>query len=396
MQRLTILMIFCTFLSSCAPYLQQARPALDAYYRGDFERAAELADEIHPRKADKLLALMDKATIYHAASKYKKSIKFFTKAKRLAEKNQRVAILQEVGAVLTNDNLKRYVADPYERLLIHTYQIMNYAALGDLEGALVEVRQINTLYPDIFAEENKDSFMKSAFMAYLSGLIWEMNDLSNDAYIDYKRVDRLHLKPIGLADDIKRSAIEANLDKENQNNKKSPNLIVVIETGRAPEKVSSEYKNGLQIIPVPLYESYQESFRGANVKVDFKNRGEVSLLENIDGSLKAALEKKMPAIVARAIARLAAKEGAAVAVGETVNKDLGIFLGVLFLATNRADLRSWTTLPRSFYIWRGYITPGSHTISLDISPGSGKKLILAPQNLNMVHNGKRLVVFRIF
>ena len=77
MQRLTILMIFCTFLSSCAPYLQQARPALDAYYRGDFERAAELADEIHPRKADKLLALMDKATIYHAASKYKKSIKFF-------------------------------------------------------------------------------------------------------------------------------------------------------------------------------------------------------------------------------------------------------------------------------------------------------------------------------
>lgn len=361
-------------LSGCAPYLEQSRRMLDSYYRGDFQEAADFADKVHPRKADKLLAYLDKGAVYHAAKRYDKSNKFFTKAERIAEENEKLLALPQIGAVFANDNVMPFIASPYERLLIHLFKIMNYAETEEMEEALVEVRRINTVFPDIYSESERRTQMRSPFNAYLSGLIWEANGLCNDAYIDYKRLQKLGQKaPKGFSVDLKRTARCAGLSGEVEEAGKRPNLVVILESGRSPVKVSTEYDHPIQVFPVPLYRSRPSSISGAIIKIDGKKIGKTEILEDVDSALKSVLEEQMPGIIARAAARLAVKTAAAVAVGEKVDKGLGIMVGTLAYATNRADLRSWKTLPEYFQIWRGFVPSGRHTILLEFLNKNGKK-----------------------
>ncbi len=351
---------------------------------------------VSPRKADRLVAYLDKGTIFQAAGRYKKSIKFFTKAADLSEKYYKQAALSHVGAVLTNDNVLPYIVDPYERLLIHTYLAMNYATMGNMEDALVEVRRIDTLFPKIYTDQEKRNYLKSAFVAYLMGWIWEGNQLCNDAYIDYKRVEKLKRGPKNLSEDLERTRRCAGLSSDNvpRSAKKPPNLMIVLESGRSPTKESSEYEHELQIIPVPVYKSRSRSGHRASILIDGRSVGQTSPLDNIDRALRSALDDQMPAIISRALARLAVKTGAAVAVGKEVDEDLGIFVGALLLATNRADLRSWRTLPHTMSLWRGWVTPGKHTISLDFLDKGGKKIGSVSESIEIDDDKPKLMIIR--
>jgi len=380
----------------CAPYIDQSRPALRAYYQGHFDEAADLIKGVSPRKADRLVAYLDKGTIFQAAGRYKKSIKFFTKAADLAETYYKQAALSHVGAVLTNDNVLPYIVDPYERLMIHAFLAMNYATIGNMEDALVEVRRIDTLFPKIYTDQEKRAHLKSAFVAYLMGWIWEGRQLCNDAYIDYKRVQKLKRGPKGLSNDLERTKRCAGLSSDNlpRSSKRPPNLMIVLESGRSPTKESSEYEHELQIIPVPVYKSRSHSGHRASILIDGRNVGATSPLDNVDRALRSALDDQMPAIIARALARLAVKTGAAVAVGKEVDENLGIFVGALLLATNRADLRSWRTLPHTMSVWRGWVTPGKHTISLDFLDKGGKKIGSVTEQVEVLNDQPELLIIR--
>jgi len=383
--KLAIFFLIFFLLSSCAPYLEQSRPALRAYYRGDFEEAANLADSIHPRKSDRMVAYLDKGTIFHVAKEYKKSIKYFSKAADLADKKQNQAFIAETGAVFTNDNILPYIASPYERLLIHIYLMLNYAAMDQFDEALVEVRRINTIF---------EPYIKDPLSLYLSGLVWEANSLCNDAYIDYTRLNKLRTKPKGLKQDIERTGICSGLIESKKNEMTAPNLILVYEQGKAPKKVSTEHKLPLQIIPVPRYTNLDSTIERARVKIDGRNRGYLNRLEDLNITLREALEDQMAGIVARAMARLAVKEGAAAVIREKVDEDLGDFLAIAVLLTNRADLRSWRTLPQTFQIWRGYIPPGKHTISIDFLDINGKKIYSKSEDIELEQADTKLMVFR--
>jgi hypothetical protein len=78
----------------------------------------------------------------------------------------------------------------------------------------------------------------------------------------------------------------------------------------------------------------------------------------------AVLSDELPAITARAVARMVAKEGAAIAVGKEIDEDLGYLLGVLLLGTNNPDLRHWRTLPDTLQIARVSLPPGEYLLSL--------------------------------
>jgi hypothetical protein len=392
--RISLVFLILIFASGCAPYLAQSRAMLQAYYSGDFKEAADLAESVRPRKADRLLAYLDKGTVYHSDKQYKKSIRFFSKATKLAEDHQKLAALPQIGAVFANDNIMPFIASPYERLLIHAYQIMNYAQMGNFEDALVEVRRLNTVFPDIYSEGSTKGLMKSPFVAYLSGLIWEANRLCNDAYIDYKRVEKLPRRPKSLSKDLERSAICAGLKPLPLDKIVLPNLIIVLESGRSPVKISTEHEMPLQVIPVPYYEDQSTSIRKSLIKVDGKRAGYTESLEDVESSLKEVLEDEMPGIIARAVARLAVKEAAAIVIGEKVDKGLGVAIGMMALTTNRADLRSWETLPEKFQIWRGHISPGRHTILLELLDRSGRKVGSRRALVNLKEGTSALLTFR--
>ena len=92
-----------------------------------------------------------------------------------------------MAALLTNDAIRAYSGEEFERVLIHYYRALNYHYLGDHQGALVECRKANLRLSD-FAEaaEYELSYANDAFMQYLTGLLYEAGGEVNDAYISYR------------------------------------------------------------------------------------------------------------------------------------------------------------------------------------------------------------------
>lgn len=387
-------------LSACADYQLHAKTAMWYHDKGDFKRALKEHESISPKKKDRILFLLDRATIEHDLGDHKASIRSFAKAEELIERYGRQPISKEVGATLTNDNLLTYTSSDFERLLLRAYQILNYAAIGNIEDALVEVRRINTYWSNLYTPAEKRGYLGGPFVKYLSGLVWEAAGKVNDALIDYQVVIKLRSPPRWIKEDILRTSKGSGLaqrymeysDKWKQQAAKASSgdgmLIVVVEAGRSPEKVSSEHQSALQVVPVPVYRDRSGNSQRMRVLVDGAPGGETAILQDVGEMARGSLDHDMPAIIARAVARLVAKEGAAVAVGETVDRDLGIFLGVALLATNQADTRSWLTLPENFQVWRGFVPAGRHEISLDFGPRPAKYA-------DVLKGRTTLIIFRI-
>jgi hypothetical protein len=127
-------------------------------------------------------------------------------------------------ATAVNDNMLPYRGAGFERVMAHHYQAMNYLMLGDVEGAAVELRNANAAQDaELKRHENEvlearseasaknvggvtesgeaakvfaamdeaagkvaNSF-QNAYSFVLSGVVYELQDMENDAYIDYKK-----------------------------------------------------------------------------------------------------------------------------------------------------------------------------------------------------------------
>jgi len=125
----------------------------------------------------------------------------------------------------------------------------------------------------------------------------------------------------------------------------------------------SELKNPtfpiLVSIALPYYESRPNQISGARISVADR-QSDTQLMEDIDAIARASLDARMPAITARAIARAIAKgviQESVDTAGKQRNDDAVQFFGsmlirILSVATERADTRSWLTLPPTSS-WRG-------------------------------------------
>jgi len=78
------------------------------------------------------------------------------------------------------------------------------------------------------------------------------------------------------------------------------------------------------------------------------------------------LKSQLPSLITRQVIRLIAKEK----IRKKMSKeggDVGNILANLYnLSSERADTRSWLTLPQSSKILRSDLTPGNHSLSLKI------------------------------
>ena len=145
-------------------------------------------------------------------------------------------------------------------------------------------------------------------------------------------------------------------------------------------------------IALPYYESRPNNVRRAHVSVANANVASVDettpsvhtqLMEDIDAIAKASLDARMAAITARSIARAVSK----VAIQNSVDRagqhsDIdpaaeligSLFVRVAAIATERADTRSWLTLPANVQLARMALKPGSYDIRVDML-GSNDRIV---------------------
>jgi len=152
----------------------------------------------------------------------------------------------------------------------------------------------------------------------------------------------------------------------------APPPSVVMDTSK-PSELKNPTFPILVSIALPYYESRPNQISGARISVADR-QSDTQLMEDIDAIARASLDARMPAITARAIARAIAKgviQESVDTAGKQRNDDAVQFFGsmlirILSVATERADTRSWLTLPANVQLARLALPPGSYTVKVDL------------------------------
>ncbi|HQH80056.1 MAG TPA: hypothetical protein PK599_01535 [bacterium] len=394
LRALSILLAIATIpLASCSStYMKSADGAHRAMYRGDYKRAINLINAVKPAQKDALLHLMDKGMILHAAGHYEESNKVLFEAEDLAKGIRSKSLSREVGATLGSEEATEYSGDNHEVVMIAVTRMLNFLMLDDWNSALVEVRRVGNIAADYYGSSKN---FDNAFAIYLSAVIWETLGHLNDAYIDYKRLASLNKNIPYYSSDLKSSAkrlgLSANLPQklstpletpENYRSHGAGELIVILQSGRSPKFVSEYVSDGLITMAVPIAFVWPDSPAMADVIVDGKSIGGTYPFYNVSDDVMRAMKSRQKRTLVRKIIKSSVQTGLYGASYNLMKSDdsaeqgLGLALGIaglLMSASEKADERSWRTLPAHYEIGRFYLKPGKSEVS--VVSRSGAKIV---------------------
>ena len=250
-----------------------------------------------------------------------------------------------------------------------------------------------TLYNDKY--EKKNVYKEDAFGRYLSGLIYEAGGQMEDAYIDYYKAYQTfqdYEKKYGtitpsfvVTDLIKASKAtgrqdevasllttglkleEISLDKT----KGKARVVLIHLNGKSPlkkeNKVLIPTPNGPLAIAFPRYEVTEPNCSKSRLIVkndSYSNTSSSELVEDINKIAVKGLSDRKARIIAKTLARATAKQLAMSQLTKDDNvKKLMNLLNTLVL--ERADTRSWRTLPGEIYMSTQFVPEGRYSISVD-------------------------------
>ncbi|WP_220465295.1 MULTISPECIES: COG3014 family protein [unclassified Colwellia] len=392
-------------------YSQQMQESRSAQLRGDFVVATTSVISVNRQHNNYALSQLEKARLQFLSHDWLASQKSFelayqqVQAEEQAAKIQISSGLKKVSAVVTNDNAIGYEIPSYEQGMLHSYQALNYLYQGSLEGALVEVRRANLvqeralktnqaelykaeeemaekginsnkLYENFPSMDNligdlKNSF-QNAYTFYLSGLLYETAKKFDDAYIDYKRALEIYPNNTFVQQDVLRLANKLNMNEElarfeqrfgryqGQNKINTGQIVVIFEQGivSAKEEASlnlpifntrSDFK--FFTFALPVYRGRLPALIPLSISIDEKSylSQEIVRLQSLASK---DLKEKLPGLVTRQAIRLVAKEQ----IRQNLSKsggDVGNILASLYnIASEKADTRSWSSLPDNVQIMR--------------------------------------------
>lgn len=396
----------CATTSLFTPYPQQAQAWKQAARQGTLD-AAVASLEGKSGSLDQLLYLQEMGRLAQLDGDYKESTGYFERVFSLYEEKDAEAKLRlsEMGSgtasLMVNDNAIPYSGYAYERIFAHGFQALNFLSRGDMEGGAVELRRAAleqrvalqrhereiaraeqeaeeqgidlSRYEGHFeglntAASEVKSAIQNAWTFYISAAFWEGRGEYNDALVDYKKALEIHPQSTLLKEDIQR--VSRKLDGHRP---KEGLVVISHEQGFVPPRreisIPIPTIHGYFAVAFPTYQPQDfEPPRPLTVSTDSGVNASTEPLANVGGMAAKALKERIPAMLVRQTLRAAAKYSAQ----KKANKDFGVFgalaTQVYNLVSERADLRSWLTLPAHAQATRLELPAGRHRLRLS---GSG-------------------------
>ncbi|MDH5711218.1 MAG: hypothetical protein OEZ15_06090, partial [Gammaproteobacteria bacterium] len=352
--------------------------------------ALVIAEEQDRQQKD-VLASLNKGMLRRIKGNYQASNQIFEVAKKQIEELYGISVSEQAGALVVNDAMRSYSGDRYEQVLLHAYMAMNYIEMDDLDAARVEMLQADVKMQEWGEQPEEDPFVR-----YLSGMIYEALGEKDEALIAYRQAKKVYQStkdkqsldiPLVLKTDLLRMLAEQGLDNElrllkkelgikqykpAKSSKDYGELIVVLSSGLASirNEKSIIANTGDEIvdtvrISLPAYEKARPRNLSRLVSGD-KVSVDLELVEDVDALARNALSSDMPLITARAIARAVVKHKMQDKVKEKRGELMGLLATVTNVVTERADTRSWTTLPQTIQMARVRLPKGTNKINIEI------------------------------
>ena len=392
-------------LGGCATYSSSFGVIEHDLAARQYDAALQGIEKQAGSKTDRALYLLNKGMVLRMKGNFADSNRALEMAKAEMARLYAVSVRENTLSFIVNDATVSYVGDDYEQVLVHLYMALNYLELGQPNEARVEALQVDIKLRELGEHISDSKFTEDAFSRYLTGMIYEERGEWSDALIAYRKAYQAYKKyqsnyglamPAMLKHDLLRLAKRQGLSDELAQYKKEFGIEPPREDSRAPEQEGElvfVLNNGLAPIkrekaaalidPVsgvlvrialPYYESRGNNVVAARISVSGK-QVTTELMENIDAIARQSLDTRMAAITARSIARAAVK----VTTQKTLSRGSGnnendamvgllgsLAMQVAAVATERADTRSWLTLPANIHLTRLPLPPGSYTIKVEL------------------------------
>jgi len=390
----TIAFLLAPFGFGCASYPDRTEEALEAFERGDFQRAGALYEDSDTTRSD-FLSGAEAGTTALAAGDWETSLEQLGRASRVSEEIEESALLapdkltEALVSIAISERFSEYVGEGYERVLLHAQMGMAYLAQGDFEAARVEVRLSNQLLESEEALYEKE-YEAGGLGHFLSAIVYELQGSPDDAYIDYKRMEAKGVGGNLVGRSLVRLATRLNREDELpawqerfgedlERPEGAAEIVILAGIGLGPykEEITIPIPTGDGVFQwsVPKFRSRESSVSELELVVEGSGQAvSTVVIEDVTTVAKENLEDRIAWLAVRSAVRGLAKQQLTKQLEERQG-GLGLLVGNLFaIATERADLRAWQTLPGTFQAARVFLAPGQHTLTLRAVGGESQTL----------------------
>lgn len=381
-------------LIACASYPERTAAALHDFQGGRFTKAsAAYAEDLVT--GSKFLSAAEAGTVALTAGDWDLALARFQEAAAAVEELEERALIgpKELGERLAawalNDTQVAYQGEGFERVYVHSALAMAYLAKGELDSVHVEVRRANQL---LEAEETlyEKSYAAGGLGHFLSALAYELRAELDQAYIDYERMME---KGVGtslasqalvrIANSLRR---EEELDMlvqrygpDEVRPMDAASIVLIAGLGLAPFKVEASLvvptPDGVVPFAVPRFVDRGQTVSALRlVLADTGESVQTDLIEDVGEVAQANLSDRLAWMAAKSVARGILKRELTKSL-EKKHGWGGRLAGDLFaLFSERADLRSWQTLPDRWHAARFFVPPGEHALRLEALGGDAVSL----------------------
>ena len=432
MKRLILLLATTLFFMACANKSITRYEALaPVFEHNGFEAAInevkKQQEDLYGEKTE-FLYYFDLGVLYHYNGNYKESAQNFDKAEKIYDDLYTHSVTNEAAAIVTNDNIRPYRARPFEVLVLHEMQIMNYLAQRDIDGAMVEVSRAQKAMTELYQKDN-DKTNDNGFLRYLTAIVYEMAGEPDEAAIAYYKTVRAYDENIlNLPKEAREFVIENLIRSDREDDLKKLKLDNSIETTKAKAaydlgqeiiivgyaghgpiltelKMSGTYVNGGMLnltykdsktgkitssnigappvagasngetfhisFALPEAHSFKSLVQRFNVTVDNKSGLRTEKVMALDKELEMNLKDEFANTMTRTAIRVVLRTIAAQAAKKAMKSDNAILNLFTSISTDiaqdqmeKADLRIALFLPNSIQMTRIPVEPGSHEVSV--------------------------------
>ncbi|MAO65012.1 MAG: hypothetical protein CL666_08420 [Balneola sp.] len=420
-------------LGGCAAYqLDNAQNELrSSFASGDYQSTVQLVENLDQQNVykskDQVLLYLEHGLVNHFAGNYENSSQYFTRAEDEIDALFTKSVSRAIQSFVVNDNTLAYDGEDYEDIYLNVFKGLNYIHMNELESALVEVRRVtyklerlDEKYHGLVEALSKadttstgedkwktgeTNVQNSALGRYLSTILYAKTNKPDDARIELSNLMRAYQEQPSVYDFDKPSREEL----ERLTRPESYNVLIKAFAGRAPIKEQNDIRfydsdsDTYIKFSMPTLKTYNSRVRRITVEVDDQSPVELHLIEEMGQVAKEVYKVKEPIIYARALVRAVLKAGVAEGIKNRAKKE-SEFLGaaanimgkIAQEASEKADLRSWQTMPGKSYSTVLNLAPGTHQVKVKFYDASGNMLNNYAQEVTIAENTSLELVESIY
>lgn len=404
--------------AGCSTYTARMSRTGVHYYDGEYDRAMDELDELvlSSSNEDCCLYMIERGKVRLAAGMYDSAIVDLQAAERRFDEIEGTAsVVEMLSTSIVSEGSKEYQPEPHEKILLNTYLLLSYWEAGDREGAYVErnrvVRRLGNYLGTVAADG--DSLLDVPFARYVAAVLYENEGMLDDARIEYDRVENLYPEAVPWTP-----------------NSHLTEIVVLTEMGRAPVKISREIRGyfekvdgrtfgyfnlpgnaGQQVYPVtssflsgdaglgtvftftfPEYVRMPRIAACCRPVIDGIEAGTAVTLDDLEETAMEAFRRDIGTILLKSAMRTYLQLLAQNKLDGDAGK-IAAAVAKFFSIVERADTRSWQTLPSEIAVFRMEVEPGGHEVSVRYYDASDRLVGESAGRHVWVEKGKKQIAW---